>query len=82
MPYIEGWKRLHMDKVIKMMIQVDMKVDGDLNYVLYKFCKDHIRPSYNNYKNYIGELEECVAEIRRRILAPYEDQKRFENGEV
>jgi hypothetical protein len=40
------------------------------------------RAVYNNYKNYIGELQETVAEIRRRLLAPYEDIKIQENGDV
>jgi hypothetical protein len=37
---------------------------------------------YNNYKNFIGELNETVAEIRRRFLSPYEDSKMKENGDV
>jgi hypothetical protein len=41
-----------------------------------------VEPSYNNYKNFIGELNETVAEIRRRLLASYEDQKMEENGDV
>jgi len=41
-----------------------------------------VSPSYNNYKNFCGELNECVAEIRRRILASYEDEKIEENGDV
>lgn len=59
-----------------------IKVDGDLNYLLFAFCKRHVKPSYNNYKNFCGELNECVAEIRRELLAPYEDQKKEENGDV
>jgi hypothetical protein len=54
----------------------------DLNYVLFAYCKHMIKPSYANYKNFIGELEECVAEIRRRLLAPYEDKKIVDNGDV
>ena len=41
-----------------------------------------VEPSYNNFKNYIGELSECNCEIRRRLLAPYEDLKRLDNGDV
>lgn len=32
--------------------------------------------------NFCGELRESIAEIRRRILAEYEDQKIKENGDV
>jgi len=64
------------------MIKADVKANGDLNYILFKFCGVAVPPSYNNYKNYIGELAECATEIRRKILAPYEDLKEKENGSV
>jgi len=50
--------------------------------VLFKYCKDYITPSYNNYKNFLGELNECAEEIRRRLLSKYEDKKIEENGDV
>ena len=80
MPYIEKARRYHIDKIIE-----DMKtlgVDGDLNYLLFAFCKRHVSPSYNNYKNFCGELRQCATEIERRLLGPYEDQKILENGDV
>lgn len=81
MPYIEKYRRMKMDWIARFMSN-HIEVDGDLNYLLFAFCKRYIKPSYNNYKNFIGELNETVAEIRRRILAPYEDQKIEENGDV
>ena len=36
----------------------------------------------DNYKNFIGELRQCANEIERRMLAPYEDEKIKENGDV
>ena len=82
MPYIKKERRSDMDQVVDLMAKKSVAVDGDLNYILYKFCKNHVKPSYNNYKNYCGELEECVTEIRRRLLGPYEDTKIKENGDV
>ena len=82
MPYIEKIKRPLMDMVLKAMIDAGVNADGDLNYILYKFCKEEIIPSYNNYKNFCGELRQCATEIERRILAPYEDKKIKENGDV
>ena len=64
------------------MNELNIQANGDLNYILYTYCKTHIKPSYNNYKNYIGELNECVAEIRRRLLSKYEDKKIKENGDI
>jgi len=82
MPYIKQEDRQDMDIVVDYMIGYKVKPDGKLNYILYKFCKEMIKPSYNNYKNYIAELTECAEEIRRRILSKYEDEKIKENGDV
>jgi len=82
MPYIKRENRPEMNPIVDLMVEQKVKVDGDLNYVLFKFCKYHIIPSYNNYKNYCGELRQCATEIEREILAPYEDKKKAENGDV
>lgn len=89
MPYIENKiirkngkpRRKEMDKIIDLMIEQGVRVDGDLNYILFKFCKSII-PSYNNYKNFIGELDCCAREIYRKLVAPYEELKEKENGGV
>jgi len=82
MPYVKRHKRLKLDKLVDAMAEAGIKADGDLNYVLYAFCKRHIEPSYGNYKNYRGELKECHDEIGRRMLAPYEDEKKRTNGDI
>jgi hypothetical protein len=82
MPYIKKSKRYNMDKIVKLMIEQDVKGDGDLNYILFKFCKEKIKPGYQNYRNFIAELNECGEEIRRRFLTEYENKKIEENGDV
>ena len=82
MPYIKPVKRPEFDPIVELMKELNVKADGDLNYILFKFCKYHVKPSYGNYKNYIGELNETAAEIRREILAPYEDKKKEKNGKI
>lgn len=82
MPYIKQDRRTELELLIDMMREKDIKADGDLNYMLYAFCKRHVKPSYNNYKNFCGELRQCVTEIERRMLGPYEDEKIAENGDV
>jgi hypothetical protein len=82
MPYIKPELRAEKDKVINAMLEAHVNCTGDLNYILFKFCKYYITPGYNNYKNYIGELEETIAEIRRKILAPYEEKKEKDNGGI
>lgn len=82
MPYIKKNLRIKMDKIIKLMKELKINAKGDLNYVLFAFCKRHVLPSYNNYKNYCAELRQCATEIERKILAPYEDIKESENGTI
>lgn len=84
MPYVERNRREKLDDVVRAMIEADIKADGDLNYILFKYCALTVRPfaSYNTYKNFIGELNECAEEIRRRLLSKYEDGKIRENGDV
>jgi hypothetical protein len=82
MPYIKQEDRPVMDMVVKAMVDADVRATGDLNYILYAFCKRHIEPSYNNYKNFCGELRQCATEIERRLLAKYEDEKILANGDV
>ena len=82
MPYIKKEQRPSKDKIVALMVEESIQANGDLNYVLYAYCKKHIKPSYNNYKNYCGELRQCATEIERRLLAPYEDEKITENGDV
>ena len=64
------------------MVDAKIRADGDLNYVLYAFCKKHVLVNYNSIKNYVGELRSCATEIERRILAPYEDEKKSSNGDI
>jgi hypothetical protein len=82
MPYIRQEDRPVMDLVVKVMSDADVRANGDLNYILFAFCKRYVSPSYNNYKNFCGELRQCATEIERRILGPYEDEKIEINGDV
>jgi hypothetical protein len=82
MPYVKQERRSDLNKVVVAMSEAGVKADGDLNYILYRFCKYHVTPSYNNYKNFCGEIHQAATEIERRLLAPYEDSKIDENGDV
>jgi hypothetical protein len=82
MPYIAQERRTKLDKIVSEMWAADVKADGDLNYILFAFCKRNVYQSYNEYKNFCGELRQCATEIERRLLGPYEDKKIEENGDV
>lgn len=82
MPYVKQEKRPKLDKVVEALIDAQVVANGDLNYILFKYAKYNVKPSYNNFKNFVGELHECAHEIRRKLLAPYEDTKIEETGDV
>jgi hypothetical protein len=65
-----------------MMYDKNVDFNGDINYLLFAYAKRYFDENYNELKNVIAELRECGAEIRRRILAPYEDTKIEENGDI
>lgn len=68
MPYIKQENRPEMDRVVE-ALKEGWLYDWELTYILFEYCKQHIRPSYNNYKNFCGELCQCATEIERRTGA-------------
>jgi hypothetical protein len=50
-------RKEELDKIVKMLLDMRIKANGDLNYVLYAFCRRYIFPLYKNYKNYCDELQ-------------------------
>lgn len=82
MPYITPERRIRLKSIIDHLEECHVDSNGDLNYILYAYCKRHVRPGYARLRNYCAELRACATEIERRILAPYEDTKIEENGDV
>ena len=73
MPYLKDMnRRAECDKVVKVMEEVGVKADGDLNYILFKYFKYNVERRYNSMKNYCGELNEAAEQIRTEFLHPYE----------
>ncbi len=57
---------------------------GELNYLLTSMVLDFLGddPNYEKFNSVIGALECCKLEMYRRAVAPYEDVKIKENGDV
>lgn len=96
MPYIKQKDRDKLDGVIQELI-VAIKgnmdkagvlgtdaenLDGVLNYCFFKICKEIYPQKYHWYNRMMGMMECCKAELYRRLVAPYEDIKIEENGDV
>jgi hypothetical protein len=83
MPYIKKENREKLDPIIHALSIACLKlgVTGNLNYILYKLALRNCR-SYTQYAAFIGELEAAKLEIYRRQIAPYEELKIEENGDI
>lgn len=58
---------------------------GELNYIFTKVILDYIDTrgeSYQTYNDIVGALENTKLELYRRKIAPYEEQKIIQNGDV
>lgn len=95
MPYILKSARKELDPLIdELTLRLldeyrgnDM-LCGKLNYIIFKIAKRLTNTniggerSYARFNAIIGALEGCKQEISRRLIAPYEDEKIIENGDV
>ena len=58
---------------------------GILNYAINQLVNDYIEQNgkcYQTFNDVTGALENAKLEIYRRMVAPYEDEKIIENGDV
>jgi hypothetical protein len=63
---------------------------GELNYLITRVVQKYVwskaacggKPNYRRFNAAIGALECAKLELYRRAVAPYEDQKIKENGDV
>jgi len=58
---------------------------GELNYQITLLLIDYIESNGLNYQHCndaVGALDGAKAEFQRRVVAPYEDKKIRENGDV
>lgn len=97
MPYIKKEDRKEFDASINALADAIAKKNhdncslpcGDLNYSITRLIhrvldnpQFDIRVGYADYNEMIGMLECAKLELYRRKVAPYEDEKIKENGDV
>ncbi len=81
MPYIPMADR---EKFIINLRGMDLS-PGELNYLITGLCNAYLymhKLSYETFNDIIGVLECAKLEMYRRQVAPYEDIKMEENGDV
>lgn len=87
MPYISQDERRELDPAIdvllsKLKTSPQERLDGRLNYVIYRLLISLYQPSYFNYNRALGVLSAVTNEFYRRRVAPYEDRKVAEHGDI
>jgi len=87
MPYIKMEDRGKYDKTLGELIGTLKslpveRIDGELNYVITRILKESYPLRYFNLNRAMGVLECAKLEFYRRVVAPYEDIKIKESGDV
>jgi len=87
MPYIDQKSRKNIESELNALIQKlksipTKNIDGNLNYCICQMLKELYTPSYYNYNRMMGVITCVQQEVYRRLVAPYEDKKIKENGDV
>lgn len=84
MPYIKQDQRARLDPHLEALAE-HVATEGELNYCMYKLsCLliAKIGESYTNYSLCSSAMEHAKLEWYRRRVAPYEDKKIAENGDI
>lgn len=87
MPYIDKKSRKAIEPELKALLKklksIPMeKIDGNINYCICSMMKELYPASYYNYNRMMGVVACVQQELYRRMVAPYEDKKIKENGDV
>jgi hypothetical protein len=88
MPYIKPKYRSDIDKLLEPLLEHLStlpleKQDGVFNYTVTSIMKSlYSEDNYFTYNRSMGSLSALQEEWYRRKIAPYEDRKAKENGDV
>jgi hypothetical protein len=84
MPYIAQDRRQAFDDHLQRLAQ-QVENEGELNYCIYKLCcllVERTGESYAKLSRCSSAMEHAKLEWYRKKLAPYEDVKIQENGDI
>jgi len=87
-PYIKQELRSILEPSLEALIAVlgqlsPRFLDGAVCYIFTKILRYlYVPPGYSEYARAIGVLETCKLELYRAVIAPYEDKKKWEHGDV
>jgi hypothetical protein len=74
------------DDRFELSLGTQPRTAGELNYAITAMIVEYLEadggPKYDDFNEVIGVLECAKLELYRRMVAPYEDRKQKENGDV
>lgn len=85
MPYIDPENRDRLRNTVDAIKKTTFLHPGCLNFLITQLVSQYLDEkgqSYRMYNEVIGALECAKIELYRRKIAPYEDLKISENGDV
>lgn len=86
MPYIKhrDWIDTKLEPMIAALVSDPNISAGEINYTITQVLLAWLptSPRYEDYNKALGVLEAVKLELYRRMVAPYEDAKCAENGDV
>ena len=84
MPYIDKGQREEIDKLVFPLASLT-PTTGKMNYAITKLVHEVIMRNHMSYdllNSMVGVLECAKQGLLRQVVAPYEDQKKADNGPV
>ncbi len=84
MPYIPGSRREVFDGLLRQCAEY-VQNEGELNYCIYKLSTlliEKTGESYSNLSMCSSAMEHAKLEWYRKRLAPYEERKIMEHGDI
>jgi hypothetical protein len=87
MPYVKREIRNRLDVTIETLAKEIRglppdETAGALNYAITRLFVQQYPTRYFQFNRLLGVLEAVKQEFYRRLVAPYEDEKKQENGDV
>ena len=84
MPYITQSRRKQLDPCINPILEILTQLSkGDINYIITRIVAGkYAKGGYEMRSDGASVLQDAHDEYCRCVVAPYEDGKRIENGDV
>ena len=84
MPYITQSRRRELAPILNPILDIIQACSkGDINYIITRIvAKKYAKHVYEERSEGASVLQDAHDEYYRRVVAPYEDIKREENGDV